>query len=79
MAKHKKFMHIRHSIQSLLYSDDSLYLENLIAMKQNCNFQLSSGLQTFENFISGFHAYHQKTLNEVSRGVLEEMASLYGD
>ena len=67
MAKQNEFIHIRHVILSLLYSDDSLYHRNLIAMKENCNFQLISGLQTFENFISGFHTIHQKTRNEVLR------------
>lgn len=36
------------------------------------NFRLTSGLQNLENFISGFHAYHQKTRNYSRR-------SLFGD
>ena len=32
-------------------------------MKKISNFQPNSGLQNFENFISGSHAYHQKKRN----------------
>ena len=32
-------------------------------MKKISNFRLTSGLQNFEDFISGSHAYHQKKLN----------------
>ena len=46
MSKQKELMHIKHAIQSLLYSVDA----------KNTNFRLTSGLQNLENFMSGFHA-----------------------
>ena len=63
-------MHTRHAIPSVVYLDDSLYHNDLIQVKTNCNFRPMFGVRTLENFINDFRKYHQKTQNLILGGVL---------
>ena len=48
MAKNNEFMHVTNAVQSLLYSDHSLYHKNLISAKKYFISRLTSGLQIFK-------------------------------
>ena len=63
IAYHSEIMHMRHIMSNLLLNEVSLYHNDVIKFKKICNFRLISGLLNFENFTSGFRAYHQRTKN----------------
>ena len=61
---------MKHAMKNLLNSEDYLHCINFIQLKKIFDFLLISGVQNFENFISGFRVQHQKMQNEISGGVL---------
>ena len=63
-------MHLRHAIPNMVHRDDSKYQKDVIQVKKKCYFRPISGVRNFENFISGFRKYHQKTQNLILGGVL---------
>ena len=69
-AKRTEIMLMRHGISNLLHRDDSQYLGYILKLKKICNFQLIFGFRNFENFISSYSAYHQKTKNLILEGYL---------